>query len=121
VGVLSLPALVALLSTARLVVANDTGPLHVAEALNRPTIGLYWGLNLLHSAPLLVKEHRALVSWQMACPICGRGGFFETWPTRFEDAGTCNHAVSMLDNIEPREVIATAEELLLNTAETLSS
>jgi heptosyltransferase I len=36
-----IPVLVALLARARLVIANDSGPLHIAAALGRPVIGLY--------------------------------------------------------------------------------
>ncbi|HEY8549220.1 MAG TPA: lipopolysaccharide heptosyltransferase I [Vicinamibacterales bacterium] len=37
----TLPDLVALLASARLVVAGDTGPLHLAAALGRPVVGLF--------------------------------------------------------------------------------
>ena len=40
-GRLSLEGLVGLLSGAAVVVANDTGPVHLASALGRPVLGLY--------------------------------------------------------------------------------
>ena len=40
-GRLSLEGLVALLSEAAVLVANDTGPVHLASALHRPVLGLY--------------------------------------------------------------------------------
>jgi heptosyltransferase I len=36
-----IPTLIALLARARLVIANDTGPLHMAGALGRPVVALY--------------------------------------------------------------------------------
>lgn len=41
VAPLELPQLVALLARARLVIAADTGPLHLAAALGTPVVGLY--------------------------------------------------------------------------------
>jgi len=38
----SLSALVGLLARAGLVVANDSGPLHLAGAIGTPTVGIYW-------------------------------------------------------------------------------
>src|SRR5204863_515626 len=43
---LSVPALVGLVAGADVVVANDSGPLHVAIALDTPTVGLFWFPNL---------------------------------------------------------------------------
>jgi lipopolysaccharide heptosyltransferase II len=40
-GALSFPELVALVDRAGLVVSNDSGPLHVASALDRPTVALF--------------------------------------------------------------------------------
>lgn len=49
-----IPNLLGLLDGAALVVAPDTGPLHMAVALGRPVIGLYAGTN-----PLWVGPYRA--------------------------------------------------------------
>ena len=39
---LSLSGLTGLLTKARMVISNDTGPLHMALALGRPVVGLFW-------------------------------------------------------------------------------
>ncbi len=41
IGKTTLPQMVAILRKARFVVGNDSGPLHIAAALARPTIGIY--------------------------------------------------------------------------------
>ncbi len=48
-GKLSLGGLAALLARCRLVIANDTGPLHLALAVGTPTVGIYWCGNLITS------------------------------------------------------------------------
>lgn len=51
VGATSLAELVALLDMADLVLAPDTGPLHIASALNTPVIGLYATTNPERAGP----------------------------------------------------------------------
>ncbi|MDX5410564.1 MAG: glycosyltransferase family 9 protein [Thauera sp.] len=70
-GLLSLDGLAALLERARLVVANDSGPLHLAQAVGAATVGLYWLTNLFNSAPPTVTRHRYLASCRVICPVCG--------------------------------------------------
>lgn len=68
---LSLGGLAAALSRARLVVSNDSGPLHLAHAVGAATVGLYWGFNLVTAAPLTRTRHRPLADWDMQCSECG--------------------------------------------------
>jgi ADP-heptose:LPS heptosyltransferase len=49
---LSIPALAALLAQARLVVAGDTGPLHLAAALGTRVVGLYGATDPERNGPL---------------------------------------------------------------------
>lgn len=49
---LSIPALAALLAQARLVVAGDTGPLHLAAALGTPVVGLFGATDPARNGPL---------------------------------------------------------------------
>jgi len=51
VGKTSVAELVALLDLASIVIAPDTGPAHVASALNTPVIGLYAATNPQRAAP----------------------------------------------------------------------
>ncbi len=60
-GVLSLPALVGLLSRAAVTVGNDSGPLHLAEAVGAATVGVYWCGNLINAGPATRTRHRALL------------------------------------------------------------
>lgn len=67
-GDFSLGGLTAVISKAFLMIATDTGPLHLARAVGTPTIGFYWATNLVNWGPLTRGRHRPLVSWTMACP-----------------------------------------------------
>jgi ADP-heptose:LPS heptosyltransferase len=70
-GRLSVGGLAGLLSRCALVIGNDTGPLHLAAAVGVPTVGVYWLPNLIIAGPLARSSHRACVSWQIDCPVCG--------------------------------------------------
>jgi ADP-heptose:LPS heptosyltransferase len=70
-GALSLSGLAGLLSFARVLVSNDTGPLHLAQAIGTPTVGIYWLTNFFISSPLVHGVHRHAVSLHIECPICG--------------------------------------------------
>ncbi len=63
-GRLSLGGLVGLLSRCRLLVANDSGPLHLAAALDIPTVGIYSFFNLTTHGPLTRARHLPVVSWR---------------------------------------------------------
>jgi ADP-heptose:LPS heptosyltransferase len=67
----TLPELVALLLRASLVVANDSGPRHVAAALGTPTVGIYWFGNALNAGALSRGRHRLQLAWTTHCPVCG--------------------------------------------------
>ena len=49
-GMLSLPELAALYARASVVVANSTGPLHLAAALGTPVVGIYPQLTAMSPA-----------------------------------------------------------------------
>lgn len=98
-GRLSLSALSALLARAALVVSNDTGPLHLAQAIGVPTVGIYWFLNLLVCAPLVTATHRHAFSSRLACPVCGRENLAER----------CEHDASFVADVTLEEVMALAQ------------
>jgi heptosyltransferase I len=56
VGKTTLPELVALLHLSQVVIAPDTGPAHIASALNTPVIGLYAATNPQRAGPYNYKE-----------------------------------------------------------------
>jgi ADP-heptose:LPS heptosyltransferase len=100
-GQLQLGGLAGLLSRCRVVVSNDSGPLHLAAAVGAATVGIYWCFNLINAGPLETARHRAVVSWRQRCPIC------HIDRSRF----SCDHHPSFVADIAPDEVIATAREL----------
>jgi heptosyltransferase I len=57
VGATSLAELVALLKLAKLVIAPDTGPAHIASALGSPVIGLYAATNPERAAPYNSQQY----------------------------------------------------------------
>ena len=57
IGRTSLKGLLALLDRARVVIAPDSGPVHMANALGTPTLGLYATTNPDRAAPYLWRDH----------------------------------------------------------------
>lgn len=110
-GALSLPALIGLLARADLMLANDTGPLHLAHALGCRSVGIYWAFNFINSAPLTRQRHRPLAAWRMQCPQCGADC----------RQRSCDHTASFVDEIEPDTVTQASLALLNNTAQRLSA
>ncbi len=100
-GRLSLTALTGLLSRCRLVVANDTGPLHLAGAVCAPSVGVYWCANLITAGPLTRTRHRPLLSWRLDCPVCGRNTILDN----------CQHHASFVADVSVDQVIDAALDL----------
>lgn len=109
-GKFSLGGLAALLSKAALVISPDTGPLHLARAVNTSTVGMYWAPNLINWGPLTRANHRPIISWNMACPMCGT---VPNDPYPFEPRTECDHEVSFVRDITVEQVVQAAEALLL--------
>jgi ADP-heptose:LPS heptosyltransferase len=108
-GMFSLGGLSALLSKAALVISPDTGPLHLAQAVKAPTVGIYWAPNLINWGPLFRTRHRPLVSWKMECPCCY---IVPNDPYPFEPRTDCNHEISFVRDITVKQVVDAADELL---------
>ena len=70
-GATSLVELAAALLRCRLVVANDTGGMHLANALGVPVIGLFGPTNPLRTGPVYASPHRILQP--PGCPPEGGG------------------------------------------------
>jgi ADP-heptose:LPS heptosyltransferase len=101
----TLPELVALLLRASLVVANDSGPRHVAAALGTPTVGVYWFGNALNAGALSRGRHRLQLAWTTRCPVCGVD-------VTVIGAPRCPHDVSFVADVEVSAVLADARALL---------
>jgi ADP-heptose:LPS heptosyltransferase len=108
-GRLSIPGLVGLLDRAVLVVSNDTGPRHLAEAVGTATVSIYWAGNLVNAGPLTRRRHRPHVSRQLTCPDCGVQVMGSLHPDRRTE---CEHRSSLVADIPVGEVLADALELL---------
>jgi ADP-heptose:LPS heptosyltransferase len=98
----SLPALLGLLAGADLVVANDTGPLHLAMAVGTPTVGIFWIGNLINAGPFSRVRDRPLTSWQMTCSVCGADASVER----------CAHDPSFVAGVPVEAVLDAAGSLL---------
>ena len=101
---LSLSGLAGLLSRCRLVVSNDSGPLHLAGAVGAATVGLYWCFNLVNAGPVTRRRHRSAHSWRLTCPVCGLNCIYHN----------CGHRVSFIDDIAAEEVVSAALDLFHN-------
>jgi ADP-heptose:LPS heptosyltransferase len=108
-GQFSLGGTAALLSKASVVIAVDTGPLHLARAVQAPTVGLHWAPNLINWGPLTRVIHKPVVSWNLTCPFCGCIPN-DPWP--FEPRTECDHAISFIRDIRVDQVIQAADSLL---------
>ncbi|MDQ0260996.1 ADP-heptose:LPS heptosyltransferase [Sinomonas atrocyanea] len=104
-GRTDLHGLVGLLDAAQLVVANDSGPRHLAQALGTPTASVYWGPNLVNAGPRQRRMHRVQISWRQLCPVCGADG---TDPF----GRSCDHSEPWVSDVPVEGVLADARALL---------
>ncbi|MEX5718975.1 glycosyltransferase family 9 protein [Geodermatophilus maliterrae] len=102
VGRLSLGALAGVLARCRLVVANDSGPRHLAEAVGTATVGVFLQRNLLNAGPLTRRRHRVAVSTGTDCPVCGTD----------QSRSRCGHDRSLVSGVPVATVLAAALDLL---------
>ncbi|MFJ6078165.1 glycosyltransferase family 9 protein [Pseudarthrobacter sp. NPDC092419] len=93
-GSLDMAQLVALLASASVVVGNDSGPRHLAQALGVPTVGIYWAGNIINAGPLGRSHHRLHASWATSCPVCGIDVTQVGWT-----APRCPHDASLVEGV----------------------
>lgn len=89
----------------RVLVANDSGPRHVAEALGVPTAAIFWAPNMVNAGPLLRARHRVQIAWETRCPVC-------QCPAAGHVTPTCGHEGSFVDEVPAAAVLADAVALL---------
>jgi ADP-heptose:LPS heptosyltransferase len=109
-GRTDLAALAAVLQRSAVVVANDSGPLHLARAVGSATVGLFWCGNAINAAPATRTRHRPLLSWTVHCPECGVDCSTAGHPHRSGEG--CAHRPSFLDQIPVAEVREEVSDLL---------
>lgn len=104
---ISLSGLIGVVSKADLVISNDTGPLHVAYALKKPAVGIYWVGNMINGTPVTASLSRPLLSWTLNCPLCGLS------TTDFDHTrSTCDHKTSFVADVTIEQVKSAATELI---------
>ncbi|TSE14231.1 glycosyltransferase family 9 protein [Arthrobacter sp. KBS0703] len=109
-GKLSLGELAGLLAGCSVVVANDSGPRHLAQALGTPTVGIFWAGNAINAAPLGRSMHRIHLGWATHCAVCGIDITQVGWT-----APRCRHDVSTVETVAADAVY---EDVLQLTAMT---
>ncbi|MFB9626654.1 glycosyltransferase family 9 protein [Nonomuraea helvata] len=105
VGALGIGGLAALYERCDLVIANDTGPRHLAAAVGTPTVAVYWCGNLINYGPLSRVRHRPLISWTTACPVCGADGMDPR-------AERCPHDLPWVTDVSVDSVTEQVRDLL---------
>lgn len=105
-GALDMAGLVALLVDADVVVANDSGPRHLAQALGVPTVGIFWVGNVINAGALGRSLHRVHASWVTACPTCGVDVTQVGWT-----AARCVHDDSLVAGVGVAEVYGDVRSL----------
>jgi ADP-heptose:LPS heptosyltransferase len=105
VGMLKLAETAALLKKCRLFIGNDSGPLHLAAALNIPTIGLFGPTAPSQFYPYKPPRHTFIYK-NLSCSPCYRfgGGIWQYLPR-------CSKAYCM-EEITVQEVIFAALQTL---------
>ncbi len=100
-----LAALVDLLEDSDVVLANDSGPRHVAMAVGTATVGVFWGPNMVNAAPVGRRRHRIHPGWTVSCPRCGA-------PLASGDELRCTHEESWTAEVRVGPVLADVLDLL---------
>jgi ADP-heptose:LPS heptosyltransferase len=101
-GALSLQGLCGLVAGASVLVSNDTGPLHLANAVGAPTVGVFWIGNLVNGAPLNRDRHRPIPAFRTQCVVCGAQN----------TTSRCEHDASFVDEVPTEAVAAAALDLV---------
>ncbi len=65
---LSIPQLMKLISLSRLLISGDTFPLHIADLLGIPTVGIYGPSNPLRNGP--ISKNSRVVFHELSCSFC---------------------------------------------------
>jgi heptosyltransferase I len=105
IGKDTLPQLLALLRRARVLIAPDSGPVHMATMVGTPVIGLYAATNPQRSGPYLSRPWCVDAYAQAAMQFCGKTPAELPWTRKIEEPG-------VMDLISVPQVTAKLDELL---------
>jgi ADP-heptose:LPS heptosyltransferase len=114
VGELSLSGLLGVLRLSQVVLACDSGPKHLAQAVGTPTVSIYRLGNMINTSPFGRTLNRTHISWTTQCPVCGV-------PCTREDVPRCEHYVSFVTDVPVDDVLADVTELLGEPARGLAT
>lgn len=101
-GQLSLPELAALLSRLDLLVTGDTGPMHLASAVDTPLVALFGPSDPARYGPS--SSRQKVLRVQLPCSPCGQ--------VRLPPERCRGHVPDCMDGIQVAAVVAAAAELL---------
>ncbi len=105
-GTLSLAELTGVLHRSAVLVGNDSGPRHLAQAVGTPTVGVYWIGNVINAAAVGRTLHRVHFSWVTHCSVCGVDITQVGWT-----AERCEHDGSLVAAVRPEAVYPDVVEL----------
>jgi ADP-heptose:LPS heptosyltransferase len=103
-GRVDLGQLLGVFAHAAVVLGNDSGPRHLAQATGAATVGIFWIGNLINAGPLTRERQRALLSWTNRCPVC------DVDVTQ-SGAERCEHDVSFVTDVTVQDVVDAVEAL----------
>ena len=99
VGQSSLKQMLALIDCADLVIAPDTGPAHMANAVNTPVIVLYAHHNPERTGPYQYRQYVVSVYEEAILAETGKSATQLSWRSRVKDKAA-------MQRIKPQQVIA---------------
>jgi ADP-heptose:LPS heptosyltransferase len=99
-GRLDLPGLVGVLAEAGVVLANDSGPRHLAQAVGARTVGIFVFGNTINAMPFGRGRHRIRLGRITRCPVCGRDATQVGWT-----APRCEHDPSYVADVPVEDVL----------------
>jgi heptosyltransferase I len=105
IGKDTLPQLLALLGRARVLMAPDSGPAHMATMVGTPVIGLYAATNPARSGPYLSRQWCVDAYPEAAMQFCGKPAEQLAWTRKIEEPG-------VMDLITVSRVTTKLDELL---------
>ena len=106
-GRLDLSGLAGVLAEADVVLANDSGPRHLAQALGARTVGIFVFGNTINAMPFGREGNRIRLGRITSCPVCGRDATQVGW-----SAPRCEHDPSYVADVPVAEVLEDVLDLL---------